>query len=222
MDWLASARLAPFFDPLALAIVGGGTLLAVLLRSSGADLVRAGAALATLPARPFRAEPLIDQLAALTRIARRHGVVALDRSVIADPDLAVAVAAIVDGAGPDAVGRILAEQGRARAERHRAAADVWAGAAEAAPAMGMVGTLIGLVQMFVAMRDPATIGAAMAVALLTTLYGAILASLVALPVAVRLRRRARHEAQERLRLHAPLLALAALDPAPARPGSLAA
>ena len=61
--------------------------------------------------------------------------------------------------------------------------------AEVAPAMGMIGTLIGLVKMFPAMPDPTAIGAAMAVALLATLYGAIIANLVAMPIAVRLRRR---------------------------------
>ena len=90
---------------------------------------------------------------------------------------------------------------------------MWSGAAEAAPALGMVGTLIGLVLMFTAMRDPATIGGAMAVALLATLYGALLANLVALPIAVRLRRLARQEAQERARLDAPLMVLAEIEPA---------
>ncbi|RYE03096.1 MAG: biopolymer transporter ExbB, partial [Sphingomonadales bacterium] len=98
-------------------------------------------------------------------------------------------------------------------ERHRAAADVWTGMAEVAPAMGMIGTLIGLVGMFVAMKDPQAIGGAMAIALLTTLYGAILASLVALPVAARLKRQSRHEAQERARIELPLAALAGIEPA---------
>ena len=85
---------------------------------------------------------------------------------------------------------------------------MWSGLAEVAPAMGMVGTLIGLVRMFTAMNDPAAIGGAMAIALLATLYGALLANLVALPIANRLRRRARDEAVERARLEAPLIALA--------------
>ncbi|WP_204333987.1 MotA/TolQ/ExbB proton channel family protein, partial [Klebsiella pneumoniae] len=86
----------------------------------------------------------------------------------------------------------------ARFERQRGAWEVWSGAAELAPAMGMVGTLLGLVGMFAAMKDPQAIGGAMAVALLATLYGALLANLALLPVAARLKRRARHEAQERL------------------------
>lgn len=197
-----------FLDPAALALVLGGSVVATALRTPAADLARAVAALRTLARRRFTADPLVEQVAALTRIARRHGAVALDRSVIADPDIAAAVALIVDGAAPEAVTDDLERRRRARIERHAAAADCWAGLAEAAPAMGMVGTLVGLVAMFAAMTDPAAIGAAMAVALLATLYGALLANLVAMPVAARLRSAARAEALERTRLAAPLAALA--------------
>lgn len=197
-----------FFDPLALALVLGGTLLATVLRTPARDLVGAARALTTLPRAPFSAEPLLAQIAALGRIARKHGVMALDQSVIADRDVAAAVTAIVDGLAPDTIAAELEHARAARVERHCAAAEVWAGAAEAAPAMGMVGTLVGLVRMFAAMSDPAAIGSAMAVALLATLYGALLANLLLMPVAHRLRARARVEAFERTRLAAPLLALA--------------
>ena len=204
-------NFAPFLDPTALAIVLGGTALAVLLRTPPGDLGRGIAALGTLGHR-FAAEPLLAQIGAFGRIAQRHGVIALDRSVIADPDLAAAIARIVDGASPEQVSVLLDQRRLARFERHRAAAEMWSGMADIAPAMGMIGTLIGLVQMFTAMRDPKTIGAAMAVALLTTLYGAILACLIATPVAVRLKRHARHEAQERARLVEPLAELAIIQP----------
>ena len=210
------ANFGPFLDPLALAIVLGGTVVAVVLRTPLGDLGRGIAALRTLVRHRFDAEPLIAQVAAFARIVRRHGVIALDRSVIADPDTAAAVAAIVDGASADQVTELLEQRRLARFERHRAAAEMWSGAADIAPAMGMIGTLIGLVQMFTAMRDPATIGAAMAVALLTTLYGAVVACLIATPVAARLKRQARHEAQERARLVAPLAALATVEPRHAR------
>lgn len=200
-----------FLDPIALAIVGGGTLLATILRSPLRDFGRAIAALIVLPRRRFTAEPLLLQIAALGRIARRHGAITLDRSVIADPDVAAAIADIVDGATPDAVAAHLTHLRRARIERHAAAADVWSGAADAAPAMGMVGTLVGLVAMFTQMTDPQAIGGAMAVALLATLYGALLANLFAMPVANRLRAAARIEAFERARLEAPLTALAARE-----------
>ena len=197
-----------FFDPLALALVLGGTLLATVLRTPARDLHRAVRALATLLHASFSAAPLLAQIAALGRIARKHGVMALDRNVLGDPDVAAAVTGIVDGLAPDTVVAQLDYARVARVERHLAAAEVWAGAAEAAPAMGMVGTLVGLVRMFAAMSDPAAIGGAMAVALLATLYGALLANLLLMPVAHRLRARARTEAFERTRLAAPLFALA--------------
>lgn len=202
------SALAPFLDPVAAAIVAGGTVLAVVMRHDARDLGASVAALATLGRRRFRAAPLIDQIGALSRIAHRHGIMALDRSVIADRDVAAAIAAIVDGAEPDAVGRLVTHLREARTERQLAAADVWAAAAETAPAMGMIGTLIGLVRMFLAMEDVRAIGAAMAIALLATLYGALIANLVAMPVAGRLRRLARDEAFERRQLAQPLIALA--------------
>lgn len=197
-----------FLDPAALAIVLGGTLLATVLRAPARDVARAAYALVTLLRRPFDADALLAQVAAQAKIARRHGAMALDRSVIADADLAAAVAAIVDGEPPEAVARLLDERRTARVERHLAAAEVWSGMAEAAPAMGMVGTLIGLVAMFARMGDPDAIGGAMAVALLATLYGALLANLVALPVAARLRAASRAEWRGRERLVVPLVALA--------------
>jgi chemotaxis protein MotA len=204
----SAISLSAFIDPVALGLVLGGTALVTVLRTPAGDLGRAVRALRVLGRRPFNATPALAQIGAWDRIARRAGVMALDRSVIVDPDLAAGVAAIVDGEGAEATERLLSDRIQARLLRHRAAADVWAGAAEAAPAMGMIGTLIGLVQLFTAMQDPAAIGGAMAVALLTTLYGALLATLVLSPIAARLRRMAAQEAAERLRLQAPLAALA--------------
>ncbi|MEG3124380.1 motility protein A [Sphingomonas sp. GB1N7] len=206
-----ASTLAPFLDPVAAIIVAGGTMIAVILRTPLGDLIGGLAALGGLPRRRFDAAPLLDQIAALGRIARRHGVMALDRSVIADKDVAAAVAAIVDGQGPDDVAALLQHHRRQRIERQLSAVEMWTGAADVAPAMGMIGTLIGLVAMFTRMTDPSAIGAAMAVALLATLYGAIIANLFAAPIAARLKRHARVEAVERARLEAPLVALASRE-----------
>ncbi|MEG3181760.1 motility protein A [Sphingomonas sp. LT1P40] len=209
----AAATFVPgiFLDPPAIGIVLGGTVASVVLRNQLGDVGRSLRALGVMWRRPFSADALLNQTAALERIARRHGVLALDRSVIDDPDMAAAVTAAVDGASPDQAAAIVTDRANARAERHRAAIEVWTGAAEAAPAMGLIGTILGLVQMFASMEDPDKIGAAMAVALLATLYGALVANLLAMPVAARLKRLARAEATERLRLAAPLAALATLE-----------
>ncbi|WP_233281532.1 MotA/TolQ/ExbB proton channel family protein [Sphingomonas changnyeongensis] len=99
----------------------------------------------------------------------------------------------------------------ARRARHRIAIGWWLAAAEAAPAMGMIGTLFGLVALFRRMDDPAAIGPAMAVALLATLYGALIANLVAAPLAARLARLSEAEAAGRAQLVAPLRAFAARE-----------
>ncbi|KQM27688.1 MULTISPECIES: motility protein A [unclassified Sphingomonas] len=200
--------LAPYADPVAAAFVVGGTVFALLIRTPPGDLGRAIRALAVIGRRPFSAGDGLTQIAALGRIAKNHGVMSLDRSRIADPDIADAIAAIVDGTGPEGVAATLRHRNESRAERHLAAADMWAAIAELAPALGMVGTLVGLVRMFMAMTDPTAIGQAMAIALLSTLYGAVLAALVGMPIAGRLRRLARAEAFERARFEAPLVALA--------------
>ena len=202
------ALVGELLDPAALAIVCGGTVLAVALRSPLGELARAIGALRTLGRSRFNAEPLLAQIIALDRIAKRHGVLALDRSVITDPDIKNAIAAIVDGAGGPAIRTLVDHRRLARVERHLAVADIWSGAADVAPAMGMVGTLIGLARMFATMSDPSAIGGAMAIALLATLYGALIANLIAAPIANRLRTNARAEAFERARIVAPLVALA--------------
>ncbi|GGB23621.1 hypothetical protein GCM10011380_11690 [Sphingomonas metalli] len=203
MEWMT------LFDPAALGIVLGGTVLVTLLRTPLHDLVAGIAALRVLVRRPFVADALVAQIAALTRIARKHGVFQLDRAIIADPDVAAAVMAIVDGDEPAEVEALVRYHRGVRIDRHVAAAEMWASAAEAAPAMGMVGTLIGLARMFAGMSDTSAIGAGMAIALLATLYGALLANLVLSPIAARLRAAGRTEAAERARLEAPLAALAA-------------
>jgi len=212
MDWTR------FLDPTAFAIVGGGTALGVLLRARRADIVGAFAALRTLARAPFDAAPLLARIAAQGRIARGHGVMTLDRSVIDDPDVAAAIHAIVDGADAGTVARLLGDRNAARAARHLRAIEPWTAAADLAPAMGMVGTLVGLASAFATMTDAAAVGGAMAVALVATLYGALFANLVASPIAARLRTAARTEHAERTRLAPPLVALAHRE-TPRRDGS---
>lgn len=211
-----AATLAPFLDPVAFAIVGGGTVAATILRTPSGDLIRGVAALKCLSRTPFNAGALVAQVEALSRISARHGVMQLDRSVIRDADVSAGIGKVVDGADGAQVAQAIEDARTARYERQRAAADMWAGAAELAPAMGMVGTLIGLVRLFTTMSDPAAIGGAMAIAVLATLYGALIGNLVCLPVANRLKRLARAEYIERGRLTSPLAALATREAPRAR------
>ena len=99
----------------------------------------------------------------------------------------------LDGVQPDGVRSALVGEMQALRDRHRKGQRVFRFMGATAPAMGMVGTLIGLVQMLQNMSDPSSIGPAMAVALLTTLYGAILAFLVFIPIADKLEGRTKEE-----------------------------
>lgn len=210
--------LATFADPIAALVVLGGVAAATLVRFPVRQIALGLSALAMLPRRVPRMDDMIEQIAALGRIARKHGVMALDKSVIDDPDVSLAVRMIVDGDAPDAVRQAVVRAREMRIERQLAAAEIWSSIAEAAPAFGLIGTIIGLVRMFTAMQDPAAIGPGMAVALLATLYGAVIGNLIAQPIAGRLRRLARDEAFERERIEAPLHALARRE----RPRGIAA
>ncbi|WP_332308486.1 motility protein A [Sphingomonas horti] len=202
------ASLLVFYDPVALAIVGGGTLLATAARGPIGDTVDALRCLPVLVRRPFDFGRARAELARAERVAHAKSLLAIDPQVLKDPDVARGVEAVTDGATADEVEQLLDRLRQARLDRHATVQEFWAAAAEAAPAMGMVGTLVGLVRMFRSMDDPATIGAAMAVALLATLYGALFANLVAAPIAARLRRLARAEENERRALIAPFRAFA--------------
>ena len=117
----------------------------------------------------------------------------------------------VDGQELSAIEAILSTEIDYLRERHRQGADIFQTLATFAPALGLIGTLIGLVQMLQNMDDPASIGPAMAVALLTTFYGAVLANLIFAPVAGKLRNRSAEETQLREMTVEGILALASGD-----------
>jgi chemotaxis protein MotA len=202
---------AIFFEPVALGIVAGGTLLATATRGPLRDTANAFRALPLLWRRPFDFGPARAELAGAERIATAKSLFAVDSHLLRDPDVAEGVEGVLAGDGPDTVETLLDRLREARLERHAVVQEWWAAAAETAPALGMVGTLVGLVRMFRAMDDPATIGSAMAVALLATLYGALFANLVAAPIAARLRRLSRAEELERRALVKPFRAFAARE-----------
>lgn len=183
-------QIAHYIDPFAISIVFGGTLIISFARSTRADLARGWAALGTLR----KADPDADATAAWVAVSRIRETVELrnimcaDRVETAQRFLKRAVHQLSNARSSIDFARWANDEVARRRERHQAAAGVWRGIAETAPAMGMIGTIIGLVQMFAAMDDPAKVGPGMAVAMLTTLYGIILSAAVAAPIAGRLER----------------------------------
>ncbi len=129
---------------------------------------------------------LIEETVEMANIARKEGLLALEGREISNPFLERGIGMCIDGHSPEIVSNLLSKDINLTIERHTKAADMFKAMAVYAPAMGMIGTLIGLVQMLANMSDPAAIGPAMAVALLTTLYGAVIANAFASPLAEKL------------------------------------
>ncbi|QGY39245.1 motility protein A [Pseudodesulfovibrio cashew] len=138
---------------------------------------------------------IIERFKDYANRARREGILSLEPLIkeIDDEYMRKGLQLTVDGLEPQTIQEILETEITYLAERHSTGADVVAVLGTLAPAMGMIGTVIGLVQMLQTMSDPSTIGPAMAVALLTTLYGAILANLVFNPMAGKLKARSKEE-----------------------------
>jgi chemotaxis protein MotA len=190
------ASLGAFVDGPSIIMVFGGTFAATLIAvplSTAFNLSR-------LFRRVFINRPdsfprLIEQIVDLAETARRQGLLALERRIdeITHPFLATAVQLAVDGVRPEAIEEILRSEMEAVANRHRSGKHVVEQMAKFAPAFGMVGTLIGLVIMLANVKTPDAIAPGMAVALITTLYGVLLANLVCLPFAEKLASLSRHE-----------------------------
>ncbi len=131
---------------------------------------------------------LIDQIVALSKKARKEGLLAIDKDVneISDSFLRSGMEMVVDGTEPELIRTVLETELSYTMERHKKGAQILNALGASAPAFGMIGTLMGLVQMLSNLDDPSKIGGGMAVALITTFYGSVLANLIFLPLAVKL------------------------------------
>ncbi|MCB1763887.1 MAG: flagellar motor protein PomA [Gammaproteobacteria bacterium] len=170
-------------------IVVGGTFMVTLMQVSLKDFLGSF----TIAMRAFfyktdDANKLIEEAVQLADIARKNGLLALEGQEISNSFLKQGISLCVDGHDPALVQRLLTKDINLTIQRHETGQSMFKNMAIMAPAMGMIGTLIGLVQMLANMADPASIGPAMAVALLTTLYGAVIANAFAQPLADKLAR----------------------------------
>lgn len=134
-------------------------------------------------------EELIEKSVELADAARKGGFLALEEAEIPNPFMQKGIDMLVDGHDADVVRATLQKDISLTTNRHEAGAGLFKALGDVAPAMGMIGTLIGLVAMLSNMDDPKAIGPAMAVALLTTLYGAFLANVIAIPIQAKLENR---------------------------------
>ena len=177
-----------------LLIVGGGTMFAVVMKFPLGHFFSAfKVAMKAFFSKPEDPVKLIEEGVLLANIARKEGVLGLEGQDIENEFLQRGIQLCVDGHEPDFVRTMLGKDINLTIERHERGQAIFKAIGDVAPAMGMIGTLIGLVQMLSAMDDPKAIGPAMAVALLTTLYGAIIANAFALPIADKLAHRSQEE-----------------------------
>ncbi|MDC0660982.1 MotA/TolQ/ExbB proton channel family protein [Marinobacter sp. SS21] len=197
---LANATLLTFLNLPGLAIVVGGTFAVTLIKFRLPSVMGAFrlALSATFTDRVERPTELIREVGELARVVRKEGILGLESHDTHNDFLAKAITLCVDGHAPELVEEALAQEIQQTAERYEVSERVFRGIGESAPAIGMLGTLVGLVQMLNTLDDPSSIGPAMAIALLTTLYGAFIAQLIALPLADKLLLKAEDEQRNQL------------------------
>jgi chemotaxis protein MotA len=184
-----------FFNVPSLLIVVGGTFMVTLMQVSLGDFLGSfGIAMKAFFYKTDDPKKLIEEAVQLADLARKNGLLALEGQEIGNDFLKQGVNLCVDGHDPALVNKLLTKDIDLTIQRHDVGQRMFRNMAAMAPAMGMIGTLVGLVQMLANMSDPSSIGPAMAVALLTTLYGAIIANVFAQPMADKL---ARASAMER-------------------------
>lgn len=190
-----SGGVAMFIDAPSLMIVVGGSFFVVMAKFGMAQFLNAGkVAGRAMSEKSLQFNDLIIELVGLADLARRGGLLALEERRVSNGFLKRGIELLVDGNDPDIVKMLLIRDKQEASHRHARAAQVFAAFGDVSPAMGMIGTLVGLVSMLGNMADPKSIGPSMAIALLTTLYGAVMANCIFIPLADKLKLRASEEA----------------------------
>jgi len=183
-----------FFNIESILIVIGGSLFVVAMKFTVKQIPNAAkVAFKAFSSKVDPPEDLIDQIYELGKASKKEGVLALESFEIKNAFLARGILMLVDGYDPKVIKEILVKERNLTVIRHSQGQKIFKSMADVAPAMGMIGTLIGLVNMLANMKDPKSIGPAMAIALLTTLYGAIIANMIASPIADKLGLRSEEE-----------------------------
>ncbi|ALR16293.1 MULTISPECIES: flagellar motor protein PomA [Vibrio] len=187
MAMVLGGSIGMFVDVTSILIVVGGSTFVVLMKFTIGQFF--GAAKIAGKAFLFKAdepEDLIAKIVEMADAARKGGFLALEEMEINNSFMQKGIDLLVDGHDADVVRAALKKDIALTGERHTQGTGVFRAFGDVTPAMGMIGTLVGLVAMLSNMDDPKSIGPAMAVALLTTLYGAILSNMVFFPIADKL------------------------------------
>lgn len=191
---MLGGSVGTFVNTPSLLVVLGGTALVTMMKFSlGQFLGAASVAVKAFLHKPLPPKELIETAIDLAKSARKEGLLALENAEVGDEFMQTGVGLLVDGHSAETIRTMLEQDLSQTLQRHSNGQAIFKAIGDVAPAMGMIGTLIGLVQMLSNMDDPRQIGPAMAVALLTTLYGALIANMVALPIADKLAVRTKEE-----------------------------
>lgn len=183
------SKLENFWDIPSVLITIGGTFMCVLASNSMKDFVKGIKSFVFILKEPKVDEAaVIHQIIDLSNIARKEGLLALEESAnsLEDDFMKKGILLIVDGTDPELVRNILETELVNIDARHKKLIGFWKQVGAMGPAWGMIGTLIGLINMLKNLSDPDTIGPNMSVALVTTLYGSMLANWISSPVATKL------------------------------------
>jgi len=196
---LTASELHIFLNLPGFLIVCGGTLAATMIKFplTGVFIAFPVGLKAAFTNEKEKPRDYIKLAIQLSKIARKSGLLSLEKIKIRNPFFRQGVRMCADGRDLDYIRKILTQEMARSIQAEEAGAKVFAAIGEAAPAFGMFGTLVGLVQMLSTMSDPSSIGPAMAIALLTTLYGVLMANLIALPIADKLEAKAEREKTHR-------------------------
>ncbi|MDX1353348.1 MAG: MotA/TolQ/ExbB proton channel family protein [Thiomicrorhabdus sp.] len=195
------SSIGMFINIPGMMIVVGGTIAATMIRYSMADSFKAiGMSFSALKVssevKDFN--EIVDITEDLLRLVRSKGALAMESYEVNNSFYQLGVRMIVDGYTLEQVKQTLSEKNKLLIEKAETSAGVFRSVGDAAPAFGMIGTLVGLIQMLSNLSDPSAIGPAMAVAMLTTLYGAMIANLFALPIADKIESWAQNESEREL------------------------
>ncbi|NVM23311.1 MAG: MotA/TolQ/ExbB proton channel family protein [Desulfobacterales bacterium] len=185
-----------FVNVPALMIVIGGTMGATMINYPLKEVLAVFRIVQKVFFRKaLSSKDIIEQFVEYSTKARREGILALEAELkeVKEDFLKKGVQLSIDGLEPQAIREILETEITFIQDRHRLGAEIFTTMGTFSPALGMIGTLIGLVQMLQSMDDPSSIGPAMAVALLTTFYGSVMANIMCLPIAGKLRTRSSQE-----------------------------
>lgn len=186
--------LTLYLNPHPIVIVMGGSAMVSMMKF-GIKPFLAGFKIAgrAFIYKKYLPDEIIQEAVVIAEAARKGGLISLQEIQVKDPFLKKGVQLLVDGFDIAVIKKMLTKEMNLTVERHMQGQKIFKSIAEAGPAMGMIGTLLGLVMMMSNMNDPKTIGPSMAIALLATLYGAVLANMIAIPIADKLELRSHEE-----------------------------